>query len=237
MPRNRNGTNLTQVEMKRAVWFDIEKREGDVEPAVSGILIENDIEIVVHDSRLKLGAEYSNLITEEASIFYEQLIQKSIDENRLMISYSLADYNYVVNAYPHLKEKLDTVYQKALFTSFFRNQRPDLFASVQSSLKQAKQKKKKRIKDKKNGEFRVGLKDFLKLDEVGYPGRKKAGIGGSASAIDLMRKRLEKSGFDLDALTKGEKKKWTKMQTYLKHDLWGLEHLTKWVNSTNSLKD
>ena len=73
---------------------------------------------------------------------------------------------------------------------------------------------------------------MLKLEAVGYPDREKVGIGGSGETIGKIRKRFEKSGNNVEALTTGEKRAWSRMRTYLKHDVIGLRHLTYWVNES-----
>lgn len=233
MPRNKNGTNLDAGELSKAVWFDIEMRKNDSEPAITGFLVDGMFKIIVHDERLTIGANYSNLEMRNGEIFYHELIRRCKEENRLLISYTKADYEFIVNAYPHLKAGLDEVYQKTKFTSWFRNQRPELFEEMQRQLRNrwANSRIRNRPLPRQNGEYRVGLKEMLKLDAVDYPNRTSVGIGGSANAIKKVRDRHGRTGEDLDKMTTGEKKAWTKMLTYLKHDVRGLEHLARWVNS------
>ena len=152
----------------------------------------------------------------------------------MLISYTKADYEFIANAYPRLKAGLDEVYQKTKFTSWFRNQRPELFEEMQGKLRNrwANSRSRNRPLPKQNGEYRVGLKDMLKLEAVDYPDRTSVGIGGSANAIRKVRVRHAKTGEDLEKMTKGEKRAWTKMLTYLQHDVRGLEHLARWVNSS-----
>ena len=231
LTRNKNGTNLSSDEMERAVWFDIEKQI-DGELGLTGYLVDDQFTIVVHDQKLKIGADYSDLVFQSASEFYRNLVQRCQSENRLLISYTNADLEFITESNPELEDAVKAVHQKTKFTSFFRHQHPELFAEMQERLKIRKRSKKHRFmtKQKKNGEFVVGLKDMLKLEAVGYPERQKIGIGGSAKAIRMVGERFEKSGHDVETLTKGEKKAWSKMLTYLRHDVYGLRHLTKWVN-------
>ena len=41
---------------------------------------------------------------------------------------------------------------------------------------------------------------------------------------------IEKQKGDVEKVTAREKKSWSKMLTYLKHDVYGLCHLNNWVN-------
>lgn len=232
--RNKNGTNLSSEELERAVWFDIEKRIADEEPALTGFLVDGQFTIVVHDPKLQIGAEYSNLVHQPAAEFYQNMVERCRVEKRLLISYTKADFDFVISSNPDLEEAMLDVYQKAKFTSYFRHQHPDLFAEMQTRLKTRYQNKRYRFQTqrKENGEFKVGLKDMLKLEAVGYPDREKVGIGGSGKAIGKIRKRFEKSGNNVEALTTGEKRAWSNMRTYLKHDVIGLRHLTYWVNES-----
>lgn len=233
MAVNKNGTNLAKEHIERAVWFDIEKREKDDQPAVTGILIEGIFRIVVHDEQLAIAAEYSGLEVENGASFYQNLIRKCREENRLLISYTKADHKYIADAYPHLEMELNEVYQKTKFTSWFRQHRPVLFAEMQR--KQGSRARNRRARNppqkKQSGEYRIGLKEMLKLNDIDYPERGKVGIGGSADAIRKIRERHAKTGTDIERLTKGEKRAWSRMLTYLQHDVLGLEHLTRWVNS------
>ena len=231
LARNKNGTNLSSEEMERAVWFDIEKQiNGEI--GLTGYLVDDQFAIVVHDPMLRIGADYSNLMFQPGGEFYRSLVQRCQSEDRLLISYTNADLEFVTESNPELEDAVKAVHQKSKFTSFFRHQHPELFAEMQRRLKVRKRTKKHRFttKQKKSGEFEAGLKDMLKLEAVGYPEREKVGIGGSARAIRMVRERFDKSGHDVDALARGEKKAWSKMLTYLRHDVYGLRYLTKWVN-------
>lgn len=234
MARNKNGTNLSQEELDRAIWFDIEKRIDDAEPALTGFLVGEDFTVVVHDPTLQIGAEYSDLGHQPAAEFYRDMVERCRVEKRLLISYTKADFDFVISSNPELEEAMLEVYQKTKFTSYFRHKRPDLFAEMQTRLKTRHMNRRYRYqtKIKKSGEFEVGLKDMLKLEAVGYPGRKQVGIGGSGKAIGMVRKRFDKLGNNVEALAKSEKKAWSRMLTYLKHDVYGLRHLTYWVNES-----
>jgi len=56
-----SGHNLSKEVIKNAIWFDIEKQKGDVEPAVTGMLVDGLFSIIVHDEKLTCGADYSEL--------------------------------------------------------------------------------------------------------------------------------------------------------------------------------
>jgi hypothetical protein len=107
VPRDKNGTNLAESDVSRAVWFDIEKRVNDPEPAITGVLVDGMFKIIVNDDKLAIGASYSNLDLQNGETFFKGLIRKCKQENRLLISYTKADYEYIINAYPHLKTGLD----------------------------------------------------------------------------------------------------------------------------------
>ena len=230
-----SGHNLSNEVLENAIWFDIEKQKDDAEPAITGILVDGDFSIIIHDKKLVCGAEYSKLKSVSGEEFYSKLLKRCQDENRNLIGYTSADFGFVSDAYPHLKEDLEEVFIRASFTSWFRRKRPKLFAEMQANAKKNYTRSKNKFGKgpKKSGEFKVGLKDMLKIGAVEYLDASKIGIGGSAKAIKKMRDRFEKTGADLEKVTKGEKKAWSKMLTYLRHDVYGLSHLTKWVNENN----
>ena len=227
-----SGHNLSKEVIKNAIWFDIEKQKGDVEPAVTGMLVDGLFSIIVHDEKLTCGADYSELKLISGEKFYSNLLKRCLDENRKLISYTSADFKYISTAYPMLKDDLEKVHIKASFSSWFRRKKPELFSQMQANAKKnyIRSKNKFGKGPKKNGEFRVGLKDMLKIEAVGYPDTSKIGIGGSAKAIKKIRDRFDKTGDNVEKVTAGEKKSWSKMLTYLKHDVYGLCHLTNWVN-------
>ena len=230
-----SGYNLSEEVLENAIWFDIEKQKGDVEPAVTGMLVDGLFSIIVHDEKLTCGADYSELKLISGEKFYSNLLKRCLDENRKLISYTSADFGFVSKAYPHLKEDLEEVFIRASFTSWFRRKKQKLFAEMQANSKKNYTRSRNKFGKgpKKSGEFKVGLKDMLKIEAVGYPDASKIGIGGSAKAIKKMRDRYDKTGADVEKVTSGEKKAWSKMLTYLMHDVYGLCHLTKWVNENN----
>ena len=116
---------------------------------------------------------------------------------------------------------------------WIENRAIELFEEMQRKLanRAGNRRARNRPRQRQNGEYRIGLNDMLKLETVSYPGRSSVGIGGSANAIRKVRERYEKTGEDLEKITTGEKKAWSKMLSYLEHDVRGLEHLTRWINS------
>ena len=64
---------------------------------------------------------------------------------------------------------------------------------------------------------------------VGYPGADKAGRGWPSKALQVVRDHLERKGPTESALTKGAKARWSKLITYNRHDVLGLEHLLRFV--------
>ena len=230
-----SGSNLEKEILERAVWFDIEKREADVSPALTGVLVDGEFSITVHDQKLAVAANYSNLEVIEGRTFFRDLIDRCNDENRKLISYTSADFGFITAAFPELEESLQQVYIKASFSSWFKRKKAKLYAELQVNAKKKFSRSKNKFNKgpKKSGEFRVGLKDMLKLPTVGYPDGPKTGVGGSAKAIKKIRDRYDKPGADVEKITSGEKRAWSKMLTYLKHDVLGLCHLTKWVNDNN----
>ena len=59
--RNKNGTNLSSEELEQAVWFDIEKRIADEEPALTVFWWLDSLQS--SSTTMQIGAEYSNLVS------------------------------------------------------------------------------------------------------------------------------------------------------------------------------
>ena len=196
-------------------------------PALSGWMIEGDYQVAIHDKLLLPAAINKGIQLIEPIDHFENLVKTSALEDRMIVAYSSHEYDVISPLSELLERDFRERYVLANFSRWFNINMPELYEKAQDY--QKKKKQNKRNMKKKSGDFRLGLKDFLKLEEVGYPDRKKVGIGGSAKSIRQVRERsLE--GLEL---TKGIKTGWTRMLTYLEHDVKGLAHLVEFVVNAN----
>jgi hypothetical protein len=220
--RLRLATSLSKEEVERAIWLDVEMRKADEIPAISGWMIENEYQVAVHDELLIAAAKEKGIRFIDPVVHFEELLGLAEDEGRVIVSYTSHEYNKIQPLSAKLVEGLGRKYVSASYSKWFERNIPELFEKAQE--KQKRKSRKKRSFKKKSG-YTLGLKDFLKLDEIGYPQRKKAGVGGAAKSIGEVREKAIKGS----KLSKSEKTRWTNLWTYLEHDVRGLAHLTEFV--------
>ena len=218
----RAATTLSNEEVERAIWLDIEMRKADEIPAISGWMIDNEYQVAVHDELLIAAAKDKGIRFIDPVVHFEELLGLAEDEGRLIVSYTTHEYNKIQPLSAKLGEGLGRKYVSANYSKWFERNMPELFEKAQGN--QKRKSRKKRSFKKKSG-YTLGLKDFLKLDEIGYPQRKKAAIGGAAKSIGEVRDKAIKGS----KLSKSEKTRWTRLWTYLEHDVRGLAHLTEFV--------
>ena len=80
----------------------------------------------------------------------------------------------------------------------------------------------------------MGLNLLLQLPEVVYPGADEVGRGSPANALRDVRDHFARKGPHIDSLTSTVKGKWTRMLTYLEHDVRGMAHLVEFMNNHHS---
>jgi len=218
----RIATTLSKKEIDRAIWIDIEMRKADTIPALSGWMIDKEYHVAVHDELLIEAAEEKKIQFIDPVIHFEKLLDLAKKEDRVIVAYSTHDYKFIKPLSKLLSLELNERYVSANYSKWFKINIPELYNKAQE--KQKNKPKGKRSLKKKSG-YTLGLKDFLKLDEIGYLQRKNVGVGGAATSIGQVRERA----INDSSLSKGEKARWTRLWTYLEHDVRGLAHLTEFV--------
>jgi hypothetical protein len=235
-------SNLSLEGLDAGIYFDVEMREADALPALVGVMIDGEFEIIVLEELLHPAAEYSSLrVREPLSLFENLLLQAERDDCHL-IAYSQHEFDLLASMYSngspkhkHLLDILNRRYFNANIRKWFRKNLRESYDLLESKEK-AKGKSSKFAKN--NGGIRMGLKLLLQLPEVAYPDVKSAGIGYPATALREVRDHLQRKGPSVDSLTPGARRKWSKLLTYNRHDVVGMEHLLRFaVESEHRLKD
>jgi len=188
---------MTQNEARRAIYIDF---EGFMKkpPSLLGILIEDRLEQVVLDERLRLASDAKGLRTLTLSTIVDELLMRSRKEDRYIVAFTQHEKR-VVQAYAEF----------------------DLGDRYRDAHKIAKWWKKL-IRPTESIEG-YGLKDFLKF--IGYPRQDYLGIQQSTSRLRYVIEMVSKKG-DYKKLTSGAKAKWTKLLQHNKIDCTGMCALT-----------
>ena len=74
----------------------------------------------------------------------------------------------------------------------------------------------------------VGLKQFLKIDRIGYDYPRHLGSFQPATRLHQFEQQSIKHG-DYANWSKGSKRAWTNLLKYNEHDVRGMKHLTEWI--------
>lgn len=211
--------HLNQKNLENAVIIDFEGLM-DKDPSIAGILCDGEFRQVcfnptLKDAAIEKGLEYSILES-----FLDELLSECIDEKRLIIGYSSREYNVFCEALPSRVEDINSVYLNALATKWFSNR-----YRIEINTLKSKKKKSKYIYDRK-----VGLKDFLDLEVVGYPLPSWVKGVSPAKAIRRLEKAITDVG-DYGSVTRRTKRSWTMMLKYNRIDIEGLSYLLNWILS------
>ena len=74
----------------------------------------------------------------------------------------------------------------------------------------------------------VSLKQFLKIDRIGYNYPKNLGSFQPASQLNRFEQQSRKNG-TYENRSKGSKRAWTNLLKYNEHDVLGMKHLAEWI--------
>ena len=219
MNKYRKLEHLNRENLETAVIIDFEGLM-DEAPSMVGILCDGDFRQVCFNSTLKdaaieKGLEYSSLES-----FLDELLTECIDEKRLIIGYSSREYNVFCEVLPGRVEEVNSVYLNALATKWFSNR-----YRIEMNTLKSKKKKSKYMHERK-----VGLKDFLDMEVVGYPLPSWAKGVSPAKAIRRLEKAINNAG-DYASVTPRTKRSWTMMLKYNRIDIEGLSYLLNWILS------
>ena len=209
--------DLNSDMLQDAIILDFEGLKGD-EPSLLGFFVDGEFKQICFDNTLKIAAIEKEIELRELNETLNLLIDKCIDEKRIMIGYSRREYDVFCEKLPERIKDINRVYLNALATKWFRRKYP-----LQMKILK---KKKSTIKWKPNRS--IGLKDFLDMELVcyNYPTSMK-GVS-PAKAIRLMQEQL-KIKKNYTVVSRGVKRKWTMMLRYNKLDVLGLRYLLQWI--------
>jgi hypothetical protein len=222
----------------RPIYFDVEMRTEDEYPALVGVLVDEEFTITCLEEGLRPAAEHAGLEVVNPHEFFTALLLKAEEENRALVAYTLHEFEILEKMFDEnsgenkdLLDILNRRYVNANARKWFRKHYRESYDMIEARERAKGRRSKYR---KKNGGIRMGLNLLLQIPEVAYPGADEAGRGSPANALRDVRDHLARKGPHIDSLTSTVKGKWTRMLTYLEHDVRGMAHLVEFMNNRHS---
>ena len=217
---------LSRDEFENAIWLDFEGlHEEEKLPSFVGTLIDGDFHLTILDEELEmLEKSRMGLSYVEIGDFTERLVERALSEGRVIVAYSEHDLREIGKISEKHDENMRILYRNAnlLVKDFFKNNR--------------KRTLKKMRKEAKEEERKVGLKDFLKLDYVGYDYPDSLEEFRPSSAIrNLISQCSKKSTYS--RMSENSKRRLKELKEYNEHDCRGMRHLIEYVFSRNPSSD
>ena len=204
------------------IWMDVERRENDETPAMSTVLINEQLRTYVHDLSLVPPAK----ARPEGDITYiawselvADLFEKTKSSKTLIAAYTEAELDLLVQTLPAKKEHWERVYFNANARRWFQKYHPDIYYDILAKVK------------KSDPYARVGLKNFLTHKAVGY--KYPANLRGFSPAAQINRLRVQfiRYGGVYKDYSAGSKRAWTNLVKYNREDVRGMQWLAQRMTS------
>lgn len=192
---------ISKDEADRAIYVDYECSQ-DKSPTLLGVLIEEElIQGIVEPAFDAFAGRWGvrQVIGKEHAAFVRELVERSLRENRLIISWSQFDYKHMVIGAPELGSKLCDRFRNAIPTAkrWRREKRPGV-----------------------SGDNTLLL--YLSLTRFAVPEEFRGQVVGTA--LGLIRRQLAQ-GRDHKDLTAAAKKGWRRVVRHNQYDLHGMRHV------------
>ena len=216
------------------IFFDLEMRKDDQFPALAGVLVDEEFTITCLEEGLRPAAEHAGLEVVNPHEFFTTLLLKAEQEDRALVAYTLHEFEILEKMFDgnsgenkHLLDILNRRYVNANARKWFRKHYRESYDMIEARERAKGRRSRYR---RQNGNIRMGLNLLLQIPEVAYPGANEAGRGSPAKALKDVRDHFARKGLHIDSLTSRVKGKWTRMLTYLEHDVRGMAHLFEFVS-------
>jgi len=198
------------------IWVDCEGRKNDEFPAMTTVLIGDELTTYIHDPVLRPAADAKEVKFMDWKELYVWLLQLAKEKGAYIAGYSIPERDYLYAANPDQKELVDKVYFNANAASWFRNKRPATYARILKTMPKFR---------------RPGLKQFLLDPEVGYPYPKYLVRSefSPAQALKQAREQLTKYNGKYSEVSKGTKTALKHLIDYNHHDVLGMRHLVEFT--------
>lgn len=216
--------------VSKGIYLDFEKQIEDEKPAIAGVLIDEDYSCFGLDPTLECAVTYlqSNRVNEEwnfqdANTFAQNILERAENEERLIIGYTNAERDLLVELTGE-QVRIDNVYFDANFSPWFREKYRRTYRRLL---------RENRNDSRWRTNRRVGLKDYLSLDWIGYPYPPDLKNYSPATALGRMRTEIQSRG-GYQNVPRSVKKKFTMIYRYNFHDCKGMRHLLEFRLSRDS---
>jgi len=198
------------------IWIDIEERKKDNAPAMTTVLIGDELTTYIHDPVLAPAAKAKGVVFMEWKELYVWLLQLAIEKGAYIAGYSIPERDYLYAANPGQEEAIDKIYFNANAASWFRNKRPATYERILKTMPKFR---------------RPGLKQFLLDPEVKYPYPKYLVRSefSPANALKQAREQLTKYQGKYSDVSNGTKTALGQLIEYNKHDVLGMKHLVEFT--------
>ena len=222
----------------KSIFFDVEMRKDDQYPALVGVLVDEVFTITCLEEGLRPAAEHAGLEVVNPHEFFTALLLKAEDEDRALVAYTLHEFEILEKMFDensgenkHLLDILNRRYVNANARKWFRKHYRESYDMIEAR-ERAKGRRSRYRRQNRN--IRMGFNLLLQIPEVAYPIANEAGRGSPANALRDVRDHFARKGPHIDSLTSTVKGKWTRMLTYLEHDVRGMAHLVEFMNNRHS---
>jgi len=198
------------------IWIDCEGRKKDKFPAMTTVLIGNELTTYIHDPVLAPAAKAKGVVFMEWKELYVWLLQLAKEKGAYIAGYSIPERDYLYAANPDQKELVDMIYFNANAASWFRNKRPATYERILKTMPKFR---------------RPGLKQFLLDPEVKYPYPKYLVRSefSPANALRQAREQLTKYQGKYSDISAGTKTALNHLIDYNRHDVLGMRHLVEFT--------
>jgi hypothetical protein len=198
------------------IWIDCEGRKKDKFPAMTTVLIGDELTTYIHDPVLAPAAKAKGVVFMEWKELYVCLLQLAKEKRAYIAGYSIPERDYLYAANPDQKELVDMIYFNANAASWFRNKRPATYERILKTMPKFR---------------RPGLKQFLLDPEVKYPYPKYLVRSefSPANALRQAREQLTKYQGKYSDISAGTKNALNDLIDYNRHDVLGMKHLVEFT--------
>ena len=198
------------------IWIDCEGRKKDMFPAMTTVLIGDELTTYIHDPVLAPAAKAKGVVFMEWKELYVWLLELAKERGAYIAGYSIPERDYLYAANPDQKDFIDEIYFNANAASWFRNKRPATYERILKTMPKFR---------------RPGLKQFLLDPEVGYPYPKYLVRSefSPAKALKQAREQLVKYQGKYSEVSKGTKTALNHLIDYNQHDVRGMRHLVEFT--------
>jgi len=204
------------------IWLDVERRENDETPAMSTVLINEQLRTYVHDLSLVPPAK----ARPEGDITYiswsdlvADLFEKTKSPKTLIAAYTEAELDLLVKALQAKEEHWERVYFNANARKWFERHHPEIYNDILAKVRRS------------DPYARVGLKNFLTHKAVGYKYPTNLRGFSPAKQINRLREQFIRYGGVYKDYSAGSKRAWTNLVNYNREDVKGMQWLAQRMTS------